>query len=84
METVARKRHQKSFNSSDKIACFGLSLKEVEKYRSGYNQVRYECIRLQAQVEQQRKEHAHSLESQTRLYQAEVLLFSLEALFFSS
>lgn len=45
---------------------------EVEKYQSGYNKVRYECIHLQSQLEQQRKEHAHSLESQKLLYQAEM------------
>uniref|UniRef100_H3C7X6 Centrosomal protein 83 n=1 Tax=Tetraodon nigroviridis TaxID=99883 RepID=H3C7X6_TETNG len=44
---------------------------EVEKYRSGYNQVRYECIGLQSQLEQQRGEHAHGLESQRLLHQAE-------------
>eukprot|EP00066_Takifugu_rubripes_P030515 XP_011619781.1 PREDICTED: centrosomal protein of 83 kDa-like [Takifugu rubripes] len=44
---------------------------EIEKYKAEYYKLRYECLRLQSQADQQREEHARALESQRLRYQAE-------------
>ncbi|TWW64470.1 Centrosomal protein of 83 kDa [Takifugu flavidus] len=45
---------------------------EIEKYKAEYYKLRYECLRLQSQADQQREEHARALESQRLRYQAEM------------